>query len=52
MIAGIETRLGAAETLLDLPKELGDPAPVLRAAKEFVGSGGVGYGLFLARKPR
>lgn len=52
MIAGIETRLGAAETLLDLPKELGDPAPVLCAAKEFVGSGGVGYGLFLARKPR
>ena len=52
MITTIEKRLGRAESLFEFPEELEDPGPVLTAAKEFVKSGGVGYGLFVGRKAR
>ena len=52
MITTIEKRLGGAQWLFELPEELEDPGPVLKAAKEFVMSGGVGYGLFVGRKAR
>ncbi len=52
MITTIEKRLRGAESLFELPEELEDPGPVLKTAKEFVESGGVGYGLFVGRKAR
>jgi len=52
MITTIEKRLRSAQSLFELPEELEDPGPMLKTAKEFVMSGGVGYGLFVARKTR
>jgi len=42
-------RLGALARAVRLPVELGDAAPVLRAGRAFVSSGGAGYALVTAR---
>ena len=43
---------GAAKILGSIPEEFGDPAPVLASARDFIGSGGLGYARITGRKPR
>ena len=57
MMTDIEGRLATARRLaktgeLDLPSELLGAGELLATARDFVRSGGVGYALFSARKPR
>lgn len=56
MMSSIEQRIGRVRSLaaagqLVLPAELEDPGEVLAAGHAFVNTGGIGYGLFTARKP-
>ncbi len=57
MVTDIEGRLATAHKLarageLELPTGLGGAGELLGVARDFVRSGGVGYALFSARKPR
>lgn len=57
MVDGIAKRLRLARELgelgdVSMPVEFGDPDRVLDAAREFVDSDGLGYGIFVGRRPR
>jgi len=57
MLQQIEQRLQLADVLTGLqqnplPEEMGDVQETLAEARSFIANGGLGYGLFVARKPR
>lgn len=57
MVQKIEQRLQLAEVTAALqqtalPETMGDPRATLDSARTFIAQGGLGYGLFVARKPR
>ncbi|MFQ5843535.1 MAG: class I SAM-dependent methyltransferase [Planctomycetota bacterium] len=57
LVDDVERRIGLVRELAargppDLPPDLDDAGPVLAAAADFIRSGGLGYALFSARRPR